>query len=252
MDWSYILLFGLGIVSGLSVTYLGMGGSVYIVPLLPFLADLSPYETIQLSFLFLCVMALINSIVFISRKMVVWSLFKKVASVGAGVSFSASLLISQIPPFQVRFILWIFLAAILTFPFIIRRSPWILKKLPFISGALMGLCSGFTGLGGGIILSPLFHESRQVPVSKIPGTVCLITLPISFFSLLAQFIGSDFPSSTSPHWWLAFAVLLSSSLLGVAIGHNVKYKPSRAPRYFVRGFIALLFLKVTGELFFSL
>ena len=251
MDWSYILLFGLGILSGLSVTYLGMGGSVYIVPLLPFLADLSPYETIQLSFLFLCVMAFINSIIFISRKMVVWSLFKTVASVGAGVAFLASLLISQIPPFHVRFTLWVFLGVILTFPFIIRRSSWILKKLPTISGTLMGLCSGLTGLGGGIILSPLFHESRQIPVSKIPGTVCLIMLPISFFGLLAQIIGSDFPASTSPHWWFVFAILLSSSLLGVSIGHSLKYKSSRAPRYYVRGFITLLFLKVTGELFFS-
>ena len=171
MDWYYLILFGLGLLSGVSVTFLGMGGSVYIVPLLPLLTGLSPYETIQLSFLFLFVMTVFNSVIFIYKKLVVWSLFRVVATTGVAMSFLSSLLITQLPPFSVRFVLWVFLGLILSFPLFLSRISWFVKQLPPVSGVLMGLCSGLTGLGGGVILSPLFHESRQIPSSKIPGTV---------------------------------------------------------------------------------
>ena len=247
MDSSLIFLFALGVLSGFSVTRLGMGGGIYIVPLLPFLTGLSPLETMQLSFFLIFVITGINSIIFTLRKEVSWPFAKVIFPTSAGMSFFSNFFVIKLSSYQIRLVLWLCLGGIIAIPFIVKRSSQILKRLPYFSGILMGFCTGLTGIGGGTILSPILHESRLISVHKIPGTICVIMFPIAVFSLLAQGIGTQFPLSISSLWWTSFFIMFISSMLGFIIGYNTKFKSHKTSRSIVRILVLLMFLKVTGE-----
>lgn len=248
MDLYYLLLFGLGVLSGFSVTCLGMGGGVYIVPLIPLLIGTSPYETMQLSFCIIFCFTLFNSVLFIKGKRIDWSFAKTTISSSLLFAFISNLFVLNLSPYQVRFTLWLFLGVVATLPIILRKSVWIVKKLPVVSGMIVGLCTGLTGIGGGALLSPALHESKLVSTQKIPGTICVIMFPIACIGLLAQVVGTDFPRNLPAIWWHGFFTLMSASVIGAIIGYNVKFKTRRAPRYIVRVLVFLIFCKVTGEL----
>ena len=92
---------------------------------------------------------------------------------------------------------------------------WINGKysLRIFGGALMGLCSGLTGLGGGVIISPLLHESLALPLKKISPSIALVTLFMSVFALSGQ-QWQGFSILENNSLKLAFPVLLLFAVLG--------------------------------------
>ena len=264
MDWPLIFLAFLGMLSGLSAAYLGVGGSVLIIPLLPALSGLSPLESVQLSLTLIFLISLINSAFFISQGLVLWPWVLPIAATGLSLSFTASFFVARLSPGGIRFLLWMFLAMILALPLILKKSAFLKSKGIYVFGPLMGLCSGLTGLGGGMVISPYLHESSRIPLKNISAVVCLSMLFVSLSAGLGLMLAASPPQmsaagpagagnfllSSSPHWRLCLFLLLGASVLGLMIGYgaNARCKSPRRRRLILRSAIALMLLKVTLEI----
>ena len=185
---------------------------------------------------------------FVFQKMVSWAWAIPIISIGLVASFLLSLFVTSLSPFQIRFILWTFLGALPIILFLLKKWPLIKKSLPWLSGLLMGACSGLTGLGGGVLLSPLLHESQSLPTKKIAPLISLTTLFISFFALLGQEKGAAL-SSNSSYWRTCCAVLLISACVGLSVGHLLNKKErTYTRRLLVRVLTFSMFCMVTVEL----
>ena len=241
-----VLLALLGCISGFFSSYLGIGGGIFIVSLLPLFTIYSPGETIQVSLVLIFSITFVNSLIFVCKRLVAWNWTSSLVAIGGVFAFLSGSLVTELSDFSIRFLLWLFLFFIVVFPFI--KGDFFQKQLKLVGGALMGLSSGLAGIGGGTILSPLLHESSSLPLKKISPSISLVTLFMSVFALSGYHWKGGYPLD---NFYLpyVFPVLLLFALPGLALGHWFQGKNDRKRRVFiVRVMTAVLFLKVSVEL----
>ena len=254
MLFSYILLAGLGLLSGISSSYLGVGGSLFIVPLLPLLMGFSPLETLQISISLIFVMSAVNALSFSYQKLVLWNWVQPIVLVGLVFSFLASFVTVYMTDYMVRFVLWVFLMLMLLLPFFIKRMAWLKRRRGVsVFGSLMGLCVGLTGLGGGFILSPYLHESKQMPSKNVSAVVCVSMFFTSLFAIFGQIQGTGFFLKNGAFWWLCYFILLVPSLLGLFIGYFFNRKDTSKKRrsLLLSLLVAIMFVKLSAEILYS-
>lgn len=252
---SFIGLSALALSAGFLSAYMGIGGGVIIVSLLSVFTDFSPEEIIQISLCMVFFLTLSNSLIFLKKNLVAWDWVLFLILTGGGVAFFAGYLISELSDFFIRFLLWCFLLLVVIFPFIAGKlfsdqhaNQRQKKRFKIFGGALMGLCSGLTGVGGGIILSPALHESGLLSLKKISPSLSFVTLFLSVFAFLGQLSqGISLHASMK----IVFFNLLLFAVLGLILGHFFHKRDNKKKRIFiVRSVIAALFLKVSIELIF--
>ena len=227
-----------------------MGGSIFIVPLLPFLSGLSPLSALQVSLFLIFVISFLNSLSFIFQKLVLWPWFIRGAGSALCFSFVSGFFVTYLNPLQIRFVLWLFLVLILSLPWLIKKVPILKSKGIYIFSSLMGICSGGTGLGGGMILSPFLYESRSMPVQNIPAVVSCIMFVVSSLALLGQISRLGFSFIFAPAWQSCFFLLFIPSLAGLGLGWfaNIRQKNIKWRRLFLRMAVTIMFLKLTAEI----
>ena len=105
-------------------------------------------------------------------------------------------------------------------------------------------------MGGGIILSPYFHESEKIPVQNIPAVVSCIMFFVSSFALLGQISRKGISFGDNSHWWFCFTLLFVPSVVGMGLGYlvNIRQKNIRWRRFCLRFTVAFMFFKLTVEL----
>lgn len=84
-----------------------------------------------------------------------------------------------------------------------------------IVGAVLGLLSGLTGVGGGIFLSPLLLRMNWAPVRTISGIAAMFILVNSISGLLGVLTHHTAVSPSLPYW--AVAVMLGG-YIGARLG----------------------------------
>lgn len=86
------------------------------------------------------------------------------------------------------------------------------------SGAIIGLFSGLTGVGGGIFLSPLLLMMKCAPIKTISGTSAVFILVNSLSGLGGKFVGDGYRLDLHPDliWWAVAAVF--GGLIGSELG----------------------------------
>ena len=229
-----------------------MGGSIFIVPFLPFLSGLSAFASLQVSLLLIVSISFINSVSFTLQKLVLWDWFINASLLALSFAFLSGVFVSYFSSLQIRFILWFFVAVILVLPWLLARMPLLKKRKGFyFFSSLMGVCSGLTGLGGGMILSPFLHESENIPVRNIPALVSCIMLFVSSFSLLGQFSQTGLVFTNDSESLFIYFLLMAPSFLGLLVGYfvNIRQKNIKLRRILLRIAVAVVFLKMTIELF---
>lgn len=84
-----------------------------------------------------------------------------------------------------------------------------------VVGAVLGLLSGLTGVGGGIFLSPLLLRMNWAPVRVISGVAAMFILVNSVSGLLGVFSHHQVLSPNLPYWVCAVMV---GGLIGAHLG----------------------------------
>ena len=183
-----------------------------------------------------------------AQKMLLWTWAIPIISLGLVASFFFSLFVTSLSSSEVRFILWVFLGSLPILLFVFKKLPLAKRGMPWILGLLMGACSGLTGLGGGILLSPLLHENQSLPSQKIAPLVSVTSFFLSFFALLGQEKGGGF-FSNSAYWWICCAILIVSAVLGLSFGQLLNRKAhTQTRRFLVRVLTFCVFCMVSLEL----
>lgn len=285
---SFLGLSALALSAGFLSAYMGIGGGIIIVSLLPIFTDFSPQEVIQISLCMVFFLTLSNSLIFLRKNLVAWDWTFSLIVTGGGIAFLSGSLVPGLSDFSIRFLLWCFLLLVVIFPFIVKKlshkietinatnssSPAWFKFIGLLSkrkksksitpdqhknpiqqnslkvfgGVLMGLCSGLAGIGGGIILSPLLHESSLLSLKKISPSLSFVTLFLSVFALSGQL--SQGISLHASMKTVLFNLILFA-IIGLVLGHFFHGKDDRKKRIFiVRTVTVVLFLKVSTELIF--
>ena len=183
-----------GILVGLLSTFFGVGGGSLLVPAL-YLAfpDISAQTVIGCSLGVITLITPINVWLFIreGRR----PSFKIIASIGIFSiigAIASSLVAVQLPPMVIKklFGICLFLYCFkLTFgkQHFPSEAEWVkhLTKYPWVKFLIAGLCGGFvaglTGLGGGLVLIPIFISLLHMPYRLIP----VYSNGVMFFSACA-------------------------------------------------------------------
>ena len=89
--------------------------------------------------------------------------------------------------------------------------------LPYITGGILGLIAGMTGIGGGIFLAPVMHMIKWDTPKSIAGTCSVFILVNSLAGLLGQFMKTSSDKTMlwdhlSPYIWLFPAVFIGGQL----------------------------------------
>lgn len=207
------LSFVIGLGVGLASTFLGLGGGVLIVPLLPLVASVSARGAIATSLLTVFLVSIQNVWNFGRKGLINWrtgiliGVFSSLCSYGAG----------RLTAYFSEAILYLIFAAVLLFLawrtiHHSKRTPARVKSnnagatdafndshantknAPLFPAALVGgmtgLISGFTGIGGGVFIVPLLSIYGWVRQNQIVPTSVLTIAMTSGAGVLA-FIGSQ-------------------------------------------------------------
>ena len=272
--YHFVLIAFIALIVGTIGVITGFGGGVLLVPILSMFFGVDIYIIVGSVLMTLFIPAFVGGIEAIKRKEVDY-LVTITFSIPAGVgTFVGAYFSEYLTEFQIRLIISI-LATILSGSMFIRvwrnkqngtttpgqkiwqkiaRLPPAFKvkrgehkyiiSLPvyLIFGLLVGLLSGFLGISGGWIQSPLFILGFGVPPAIATGTSLLI--------VIVKSLVGGFTHITEGHfYWQLFLTLAVSLPLGAAVGNRIKRKMNDNH---ISVFIAcsLLLVAVTLTLYF--
>ena len=118
-----------------------------------------------------------------------------------------------------------------------------------VSGASLGL----TGIGGGVILSPFFHESRLISAKNIPAVISVLGVFMIGFSFVGQILQKSFNLTNSSEIFVVFLQMLPGYILGSILGYifNSKQKNHQLRKQLIRLLVFTFFIKMFLELIFK-
>ena len=109
-------------------------------------------------------------------------------------------------------------------------------------GALLGLLSGLTGIGGGIFLSPLLLFFKWEKTKVISGVAAAFILVNSISGLAGVLLKSPVFSSHLPYWVMAAVV---GGYIGAEFGSKRLANPS------IRKLLAIILVLAGGKMLFG-
>ena len=175
---------------GLISSVLGLGGGIILVPVLTVFFHLAQNEAIATSLATIALVTLFNTLRFAQRKEMVWTVVLIILLFSAISSMAGGWLVTFLPEKVLLGIFILFLIYVLLQMFFSlqnrfrkpkRKSRWYWASL---IGLLSGLISGTTGVGGGIIITPLLFKSRIVSGKKVVPVTNAVMFLNAFFALI--------------------------------------------------------------------
>lgn len=212
---NFLALLGAALI-GLSLGLTGAGGSIITLPVLVYLAGVSPKEAVGLSLFVVGAAALVGALQRLrSRDIHLKAAMMFAISGMAGAAGGARLT----PLVSGRVLMIIFAVLMLVVavnmlsgakhdhPDGAECDPW--KCL--LAGLGVGILTGFIGVGGGFLLMPALVKFARLPLRVATGT----SLAVISFNSAAGFV-SHF-GEAPPQWTLAF-VFAGIAAVGVLVG----------------------------------
>lgn len=179
----------IGLLLGLISSFLGVGGGVFLVPLLPYIYDIEAFQAIILSLSFILVSVCINTVMFSFSRRVVWSLTFRMAPFIVMGGYLGATVASRIPPLYLRVFL-AFMLLFMSYSFYkvlhdvkVKSDRRFLKKLKSLvrfdviknsdgaAGFFAGCLSGLVGIGTGVMLNLVILNNPGVNPKKVSPTV---------------------------------------------------------------------------------
>lgn len=248
----------LGFFVGIFSSLFGIGGGILIVPFLPTITVLNAREVIATSLCTIFFVSLNNTISFHRQKSVDWGVALRVGPLTALGSFLAAYLTRWLPPSWLKFILGTILILFVwqgrkdAVAAAIRKGNRKIHLL--IIGLMGGVASGISGLGSGIIVSPLLLGSKLVDHRRVSPTTNAVMIFTSFFGSMA-FIewphGEDFLVWGMVHGDKALQLFAGAWISSLAARRFQQRIPERPRRIILLSVLLALALKVFWDAYQS-
>ncbi len=253
------LIFILGLMVGVGTTFIGMGGGVLIVPILPLIYPLGMREIVATTLLVVFLVAVINTLGFVKRRLVQW---RESLTLGMGSmvgAYAAARMTRVIPE---KWLLWIFLTVLVGLTYKAGGDAYRSRKgknraeesetkkfsLPklLIIALVGGVIIGLTGVGAGILFSSVLLSFRIVENSEVVPTSNAAVMLTSAAGLLG-YVGEI-------HWPAVGAIRLDVGLilflgawLSATFGRQYQHL---MPREWRGGILTLILLLASGKIAF--
>jgi uncharacterized membrane protein YfcA len=221
-------------VIGLSLGGLGGGGSVLALPILVYVAGVSPPNAVGTSAMLVGVTSAVAMIMHARRGNVDWriaALFGGAGIPGAVVGAHFTNIVApetMLAGFSVLLVLvalWMGLGKV---PEPRPARPWPLVGL---IGAFVGLLAGFFGVGGGFMIVPALTGLAGLDMRRAIGTSLLVIAMNSGASMIEHANHNSLPFSTAASFVIA-------AVIGALVGQRLALRVSVA--HLRRGFAALI------------
>lgn len=232
---------------GLSLGLLGGGGTILAVPLLTYVAGMSPHEAIASSMFIIGVTALISVWSHARRGNVEWRIGLIFGSASMAGAFGGGMLGSHIAGGILMVGFSIMMLATALAMVVDRRGPTSAnqrKRLPFlkitVEGLLVGVVTGMVGAGGGFLVVPALVLLGGLSMPVAVGTSLLI-IALKSFTGMAGYL-----TSVSIDWvpvLMITGVTVAGALLGSLLSGYISDRAlKKAFGYFVlvMGIVVLL------------
>jgi len=192
----WLIIFIMGSVIGVISAFLGLGGGILIVPILPEVAGITAKEAIATSLFTIFLVVANNCYGFHKKKLVIWKIAFVIGPLTAIGAFASGLLVSYLSDGILRSILAALVTVFLARAFYGGKKPLpvdseIVEFVPqkFLGAGLVGivagLLSGISGIGAGLVVSPLLMNLRLAENKKVAPTANGVMLFTTFFGALA-------------------------------------------------------------------
>jgi uncharacterized protein len=185
----------LGVMVGVVSSLFGIGGGVFIVPLLPNLLGFSPHQAIATSLAAVFLVTFLNTIGFSQEKIVNWRTGLMLGIPSGVIAFFSGPWAAQAGDFFLRAFFLAILVVLLIITFLRRKMhvpdetplpvSFQKKTLAGIFALVAGFVSAFTGIGAGVILSPIMFNLKMVRPRELVPTTNLSTMLTTFSGALS-------------------------------------------------------------------
>lgn len=202
---------------GLSLGLIGGGGSIITVPLLVYVAGVSPADSITMSLAIVGATSLLGSVIKWRQGLVHVRALEIYALTGVfGAQFGAPL--TRLVPGAVLLILFALIMIAVAARMVQTRQAGdgtaggdcrVLRCA--LTGLGVGVLTGFLGVGGGFLIVPALTSFARLPMRMAVGT----SLPIIALNSMSGFLGHLASGFPHPYMVLGFTV---AALAGMAFG----------------------------------
>ncbi len=209
----------IGLIIGLSASLLGLGGNIFIVPLLPLFTDFPLREVIATGIFTVFFVCLINVFFFWKKGLIDFKTCLSLILPTSIGSYASSYLSGE---FSENLVLTLL---IVTMSVMLIRLNITLKKVDISSplifmllGALIsGFIAGLTGIGSGVILGPMLLAFGLVEPKRVSPIINVMIVVACFFSLINYL---DFKNIVgyqvgSVHTDLSIAMIIPAGLTSI-------------------------------------
>jgi len=252
-----------GSVAGLVAGLLGVGGGLFIVPVLLFLLPATGVESHQL--MTICVATSLCTIVITSissvlahqkHQAILWPVFWRfVPGIILGALSGAA--IADVVSQQLLKSLFAVSVILIAIKMLFQLQPKATSEIPGLlvlstSGTLIGCLSAMIGIGGGALTVPLLSYWKT-PMAKAVATSATCGLPIAIAGTIGFIVTgldqNDLPAYSSGYvYWPAVLGIISTSVLFAPLGARYAHRIS-AP--LLSRFFAFFLLIVGSKMLFT-
>ena len=187
----------IGAVVGTLAGLTGIGGGVFLVPLLVAVLYVSQYEAHGTSLAVIFPMALCSAVIYGVMGYIRWDVFLMIAAGGAVGALLGARLMKRVSERHLQWLFGLFVICV-GFIMIITRSTVavpveardlsVLAYFEFVGGGLLaGILSGIMGVGGGVVIIPIMVLLVGMDQHSAQGISLAAIAVISFFGSIAHF-----------------------------------------------------------------
>jgi len=196
----------MGLFVALSSVFLGIGGGILLVPLLPTLFDIPVHQAVGTSVLTIFLVVSTNTWAFHRQNIVQWSLVWLMGPASSIAAFFAAQFAQRVDSqwilltlsgLLVVVVIRSLVSSLLSKDYVVQMPLSSRQKVVAASGGIVaGLASGFAGVGSGAILSPLMIMLKVIEPRKLSPTAngnMVFTTAAASFSFFVSGMASGQP-----------------------------------------------------------
>ncbi len=192
---TYFFIFITGIGVSFISTLFGLGGGIIMVPILSLILPYSHLEAVATSLATIVMVASFNTYNFNKKDVIVWRIVPWIALTSSIFSFTSVKIAVHLPQTILILIFLLFLLWVALRTFLIKNDIKSSKSnnvsIPLGIGSLSGTISGFTGIGGGGITTPLMLISGITKNIQAAPTSNAIMIFTALFASLSYALMND-------------------------------------------------------------
>jgi uncharacterized protein len=214
----------LGFVIGLTLGFLGGGGSILTVPALVYIVGQNPQAAVTASLLIVGANATMGALLHRTQGALNWRVALLFGGVGMVTAYLSAGLAHFLPP-TVLLILFALLMLVIGAWMVFAKPPanypiggrgWLVTAS---SGAGVGVLTGFFGVGGGFLIVPALVMLVGLPIRQAVGTSLVVIAMNSLAGLLGHLQGEAIDLTLVTLFVVAG---LAGSLAGVRLARRIK------------------------------